>query len=363
MGGLSIKSVLLNTSASLISYQLDAAITTAPFTNTTGARVCVVDVGYSQATASIFDVSTGGIYSEVGTKQTEVCTAKTLINLMVTHCVKDFKRKCKMDLSSDKRAMLRLHRECEIIMKMLSSASEANMTIDALYEGLDYTTKISRAKFEDIGGMQFMKLRNFLLHEIVTPNTTDKPITNVCIVGGLSNVPKIQTMIQALVGETVEYPKLLDVDSSEVHCLGAAYQGGYLTQQNLLESGFDFDSNTKTINITTTPVYLTTDNDNTDWITVFSNMTTDEVPTNATLLLPTGSTMNTIYTFPIILSDIETSFILMTKNTKLCEVVCPVCPEGESKEALIKINLKESNMIISIMVKGDSISELDVPLV
>lgn len=356
LGGLLIKSVLLNTTAPLVAYQLDHGVMAHPLKK--GARVFIVDVGYSQSTASVFDITSGGLYHEVITKQTEVCTAKALVELLTNFCVKDFKRKTKMDITEDKRAMLRLNKECQSLMKMLSTSSEANLTIDALYEGMDYTAKISRAKFEDVCGMPFMKFRNFLNTEILS--TLSEPITHVCIVGGLSNIPKVQSIVSSLVPENVEYPKLLNVDTSEVHCLGAAFQGGYLSQQSLLDNGFDFAKNTTEIPVTTAPVYLTTGSEK-DFETIFSKLSTNEVPTDAIMLLPKGATFNTVYTFPVVLSDsVATSFVLMTNTTKLCEIVCPV---ADSKDSVLKIFLKDTKMIVSVVVKGESVTELEVPLV
>ena len=272
-GGIRVKSILSNTTSALLAYRLDEttvasvipAVATAPAPlavkgpksenttpvpvvntpshtitsvvaiNPTVSTVLTIDIGYSQTTGSIYTVSQG-LYHELSNKQTSVCTAAMLINLLVQHCVKDFQKKTKMNCTDSTRCMLRLQRECEQLIKMLSTANEANMTIDALYESMDYSFKLTRAKFEDICTIPFMQLRNFITTEILTNTEYNHAITHVLIIGGLSAIPKVQALIKGCLStfpqvESIVYPKLLNIDSSEVCCLGAAYHGTSLYKQ------------------------------------------------------------------------------------------------------------------------------------
>ena len=76
---------------------------------------------------------------------------------LVEHLMEEFKRKHKKDMSSSKRSMRRLRTECEKAKRSLSSASTASIEIDSLYEGIDFNTTLTRAKFENLCDDLFKK--------------------------------------------------------------------------------------------------------------------------------------------------------------------------------------------------------------
>ena len=54
---------------------------------------------------------------------------------------------------------MRLRRECEDAMKILSTGAEATIDIDSLYEGADYSSKITRARFEDLISIPLIQVK------------------------------------------------------------------------------------------------------------------------------------------------------------------------------------------------------------
>ena len=76
---------------------------------------------------------------------------------LVHHFSQDFKRKHKKDLTENKRAMSRLKTACENLKKTLSSSTQASLEIDSLFEGIDYVSSITRARFEELCGDLFRK--------------------------------------------------------------------------------------------------------------------------------------------------------------------------------------------------------------
>ena len=69
---------------------------------------------------------------------------------MVNHFVAEFKQKHKKDLASNPRALRRLRTACECAKRTLSSSSRASIEIDSLFEGIDFYTSITRARFEEL---------------------------------------------------------------------------------------------------------------------------------------------------------------------------------------------------------------------
>lgn len=71
-------------------------------------------------------------------------------NRLVNHFVEEFKRKHKKDISQNKRAVRRLRTACERAKRTLSSSTQASLEIDSLFEGIDFYTSITRARFEEL---------------------------------------------------------------------------------------------------------------------------------------------------------------------------------------------------------------------
>ena len=74
---------------------------------------------------------------------------------MVNHFVQEFKRKHKKDITSNKRALRRLRTASERAKRTLSSSAQASIEIDSLFEGIDFYTSITRARFEELNGDLF----------------------------------------------------------------------------------------------------------------------------------------------------------------------------------------------------------------
>jgi len=71
--------------------------------------------------------------------------------------VQEFKKKTKLDITGNARAMRRVKTACERAKRTLSSSSTANVEIDALFDGVDCNVVITRAKLEDLCGDYFRK--------------------------------------------------------------------------------------------------------------------------------------------------------------------------------------------------------------
>ena len=79
---------------------------------------------------------------------------------LVQHFADEFKRKNKQDLRDSKKAMAKLKKECEKVKRSFSSSTQAHMEIDSLYDGIDFNSTITRAKFEQLNMSLFQKCLN-----------------------------------------------------------------------------------------------------------------------------------------------------------------------------------------------------------
>ena len=84
-------------------------------------------------------------------------TGEDFDNRLVDHFCKEFKRKQKKDITQNKRALRRLRTACERAKRTISSSAQASIEIDSLFEGIDFYTSITRARFEELCGDLFRK--------------------------------------------------------------------------------------------------------------------------------------------------------------------------------------------------------------
>merc|ERR1712057_98696 len=119
-------------------------------------------------------------------------------------------RKHKKDMSKDKRSIQKLRREVERAKRALSAASSARVEIESLFDGVDFSETLTRARFEELNMDLFKKTQ----------------IDEVVMVGGSTRIPKVQTLIKDFFNGK-EPNKGINPD--EAVAFGAAVQGGILS--------------------------------------------------------------------------------------------------------------------------------------
>lgn len=149
-------------------------------------------------------------------------------NRMVAHFVDEFKRKFKKDISGNTRAIRRLRTACERAKRTLSSSNQANIEIDSLYEGVDFYTGITRARFEELCMDLFRKTIEPVEKVLRDAKMDKKQVNEVVLVGGSTRIPKVQQLLQEFFnGKSLN--KSLNPD--EAVAFGAAVQGAVLSGQ------------------------------------------------------------------------------------------------------------------------------------
>jgi len=150
-------------------------------------------------------------------------------NRMVNHFVQEFKRKHKKDISDNPRALRRLRTACERAKRTLSSSAQASIEIDSLYEGIDFYTSITRARFEELCIDLF---RGCLqpVESVLRDSKLDKAsIHEIVLVGGSTRIPKVQQLLQDFFNGK-ELCKSINPDEAVAY--GAAVQAAILSGQS-----------------------------------------------------------------------------------------------------------------------------------
>merc|ERR1719277_1671271 len=115
---------------------------------------------------------------------------------MVDHFVTEFKRKHKKDISDNKRAVRRLRTACERAKRTLSASAQANIEIDSLFEGIDFYTSITRARFEELCSDLFKGTLEPVEKALRDAKLDKASIDEIVLVGGSTRIPKIQKLLQ-----------------------------------------------------------------------------------------------------------------------------------------------------------------------
>jgi len=145
---------------------------------------------------------------------------------MVEYFIDEFKRKHKQDISSNKRSVRRLRSACESAKRTLSSSTVANIEIDSLYEGIDFNTSITRAKFENLCDALFKSTMAPVEQVLRDSKMSKNQINEIVLVGGSTRIPKIQQLLSEFFNGK-ELCKSINPD--ECVAYGAAVQGAILT--------------------------------------------------------------------------------------------------------------------------------------
>merc|ERR1711944_310864 len=146
-------------------------------------------------------------------------------NVLVDYCVHQFKNKFGTDIKKNARAMRRLRTECEKAKRILSSAATTEIFCEALAEGEDFSTSISRAKFEELCQPLFRKCMPPVEQVLSDAGIGKGQVHDIVLVGGSTRVPKIQAMLS----EFFNGKKLnQSINPDEAVAYGAAVQAAIL---------------------------------------------------------------------------------------------------------------------------------------
>jgi L1 cell adhesion molecule like protein len=145
---------------------------------------------------------------------------------MVNHCMMEFMRKHKIDISGDPRALRRLKSACEKAKRILSSNTETTIEIECLYQGVDFYLPISRAKFEELNKNHFNKCMEIVEKCLIDSGVDKSRIQDVILVGGSTRIVKLQNLLS----DFFEGKELCNsINADEVVAYGAAVHASMLS--------------------------------------------------------------------------------------------------------------------------------------
>jgi len=218
IAGLNVLRIINEPTAAAIAYGLDK--------KTEGERnILIFDLGVGTFDVSLLSID-DGIFEVKATAGDTHLGGEDFDNRLVQHMAQEFKRKYKKDLSSNPRSLRRLRTACERAKRTLSSSTQTSIEIDSLYEGIDFYTSITRARFEEINSDLFKKVIE-PVEKVLKDAKLDKgSIDEIVLVGGSTRIPKIQNLV-SMYFNGKEPSKSINPDEAVAY--GAAVQAAILS--------------------------------------------------------------------------------------------------------------------------------------
>ena len=187
ISGLNVLRIINEPTAAAIAYGLDKK---------GGERnVLIFDLGGGTFDVSLLTID-DGVFEVKATAGDTHLGGEDFDNRMVDHFITEFKRKYRKDISGSQRALRRLRTACERAKRTLSSSTQAHLEIDSLFEGVDFNSTLTRARFEDMNADYFRKTMEPVEKVLRDAGMSKSQVQEIVLVGGSTRIPKVQSLLQ-----------------------------------------------------------------------------------------------------------------------------------------------------------------------
>lgn len=218
IAGLNCLRIINEPTAAAIAYGLDK-------NKDEDTNVLIFDLGGGTFDVSLLNIE-GGIFEVKATAGDTHLGGEDFDARLLRHLAEEFKRKHKKDITGNARALRRLRSACERAKRTLSTTSQTSVEIDSLFEGVDFYTSITRARFEELNADLFRKCMEPVEQVIRDAKMDKSKINEIVLVGGSTRIPKIQQMLSSFFNGK-ELNKSINPDEAVAY--GAAVQAAILS--------------------------------------------------------------------------------------------------------------------------------------
>mmetsp|Transcript_11938 Transcript_11938/g.31191 ORF Transcript_11938/g.31191 Transcript_11938/m.31191 type:complete len:646 (-) Transcript_11938:133-2070(-) len=218
IAGMNVLRIINEPTAAAIAYGLDKK-------SSQERNVLIFDLGGGTFDVSLLTIEEG-IFEVKATAGDTHLGGEDFDNRVIQHLLKVFKKKHGKDPSKDKRAIQKLRREVERAKRALSTQHQVRLEIEALYDGIDFSETLTRARFEELCLDLFKKTLTPVEKVIEDSELKKSEIDEIVLVGGSTRIPKVQQLLKDFFNGK-EPNKGINPD--EAVAFGAAVQGGILS--------------------------------------------------------------------------------------------------------------------------------------
>lgn len=188
-------------------------------------NILVFDLGGGTFDVSILSID-NGVFEVLATSGDTHLGGEDFDHRFMDYFIKLIKKKYSKDISKDKKALGKLRRECERAKRALSSQHQVRVEIESLFDGIDLSEPLTRARFEELNMDLFKKTMEPVRKALEDAKLTKSDIHEIVLVGGSTRIPKVQQLLKDFF-DGKEPNK--GVNPDEAVAYGAAVQGGILS--------------------------------------------------------------------------------------------------------------------------------------
>merc|ERR1712137_316975 len=223
ISGLNVLRIIIEPTAAAIAYGLDK--------KEDEKNVLIFDLGGGTFDVSLLTIE-DGIFEVNATAGDTHLGGEDFDNRLVEYFLQDFKRRHRKDMSENQRALRRLRTACERAKRTLSSSTQAHLEIDSLYDGIDFNSTITRARFEDLCMDLFRKCMDPVERVLRDAKISKGAVDEVVLVGGSTRIPKVQSMLSEFFNGKAPCKS---INPDEAVAYGATVQAAILSGQDKSE--------------------------------------------------------------------------------------------------------------------------------
>ena len=222
IAGLNVLRIINEPTAAAIAYGLDRVKTNGE------QNVLIFDLGGGTFDVSLLSLD-DGVFEVRATAGDTHLGGEDFDTLLVDYCANEFKRKTKLDIQTNPRALRRLRTACERAKRILSTATQTTVEVDGLHESQDLNVTLTRAKFESLCDSLFQKCITPVEQVLRDAKISKDQVHEVVMVGGSSRIPRVRELLT----NYFNGKKLNDtVNPDEAVAYGAAVQAHILTKKD-----------------------------------------------------------------------------------------------------------------------------------
>jgi heat shock protein 1/8 len=217
ISGLNVLRIINEPTAAAIAYGLEKK-------SGGEQNILIYDLGGGTFDVSLLTID-DGIFEVKATAGDTHLGGEDFDNRLVSFVIEEFNKKHKKDPSGNSRALRRIRTACERAKRTLSSATQTTIEVDSCFEGIDFYTNITRAKFEELCNDMFKKTIEPVDKVLRDAKMSKGDINEIVLVGGSTRIPKIQQLLQDFFNGK-ELNKSINPDEAVAY--GAAVQAAIL---------------------------------------------------------------------------------------------------------------------------------------
>jgi len=190
IAGLKVLRIINEPTAAAIAYGLDKA------KSDIEKHVLIFDLGGGTFDVSLLNIS-DGIFEVKATAGDTHLGGEDFDKKLIDYFVDEIKKKHRKDISGNYKAIRRLKTACERAKRSLSSSNLTHIEIDSLFDGVDFCSSISRAKFEDMCSDDFKKCMDPVTKVLKDSGISKDKVDDIVLVGGSTRIPKIKSLLKS----------------------------------------------------------------------------------------------------------------------------------------------------------------------